>query len=384
MALPVDYAITSLLRKPSRTILSIVSCALAALLVLGSLSFSEALELSFTRMGRDDVAIVLSTSAEGDPLRSEIPPAVASEVAAVRGVKRENGAPILSAEVTMGVDVVLERDATPRPALLRGVTDAAFALHPELTVIEGRSPREGEAIAGRFAERRLGVPDGTLAIGSRFSVDGRSFEVSGRFAAPGSALEAELWLSRDALMSAARRDSYSCVFVRLEAPSQFGHLQLFTQRRLDLELKAARTTDFYASLASFFGPIRGLAFAMASLIAIAAFLTSVTTLSAVVRERAVEIATLRSIGFSGGSILRSFLLEAGTIGAAGALLGCVIARFALENASIGVAMGAVALDLSSRTLATGFLFVASLSPISVVPAVFARLRRDVAFELRQD
>lgn len=385
MGLPLDYSLTSLLRKPTRTALAVIACALATLLVLGSLSFADALERSFTRLGRADVAIVLSTSAENDPLRSEIAPSAAAELtASVRGIARSGTTPLVSAEVTMGIDVVVSASPEPKPGLLRGVDDVAYTLHPEVSLTEGRTPRGAEALVGRFAERRLGVPDGSLGIGERISIDGHSFTVCGRFVAPGSALEAEIWTPREPLMAAARRESYSCLFVQLESNDAFGQLQLFAQRRLDLEIETMRTTDFYASLAQFFDPIKSLAFAMAALIAVAAFLTSATTLSAVVRERAIEIATLRAIGYSATMIAWAFARESFVIGACGALIGGMAARWVFEDASVAVAMGAVALDMSSRTLALGFLFTASLSQIAVVPALVARLRKNIATELRQD
>jgi putative ABC transport system permease protein len=385
MGLPLDYALTSLARKPLRTTLCGVSCGLATLLVLGALAFTEALERSFTRLGREDVAIVLSASAENDPIRSEIAPAIAAEIAAgVPGIARASGVAMVSAEVTMGLDVSVAAAATPRPALLRGVDDAAFLLHPEVQIVEGRPPAGAEAILGRFAERRLGLADGSLAIGQTLAIDGHSFTICGRFVAPGSAFEAEIWTGRESLMAAARRDTYSCVFAKLVSKDAFGHLQLFAQRRLDLEVEALRTSEFYASVAAFFAPIRDLALAMAVLIAGAAFLTSATTLSAAVRERAVEIATLRTIGYSRVAVAVAIATESLAIGAIGSLIAAVIARASFADLSVAVAMGEVGLSLSSRTLATGLLFGLLLSQVAVIPALHARLRRDLATELRQD
>jgi putative ABC transport system permease protein len=384
-SLPFDYAVTSLLRKPLRSVLATFACALATLLVLGALAFAEALDRSFTKLGRDDVAIVLSVEAENDTLRSEIPLATTTELAAnVRGIRTIADRPLVSGEVTMGLDVRVGADRTPRPSLLRGVTDTAFLLHPAVSVTSGRAPTGFEAIVGRLAERRLGLDDGAITIGSAIDLDGHLFTVSGRFEAPGSALEAEIWMPLAPLLTATRRDSLSCVFVQLESAADFAQVQLFCKKRLDLELEALRSSEFFAALATYFRPIRELALAMASLIAFAAFLTASSTLAAVVRERRTEFAALRAIGFEPLAITLALLLESAVIGAAGGLLGALVGRLVLADATVAVAMGAISLDLSSRTIAAGFLFAALSSQIAVLPALVPTLRRPIALELRQD
>ncbi len=384
-SLPLDYCLTNLLRKPLRTALAIVACSLATALVLGALAFSSALESSFRTLGRNDVAIVMGKSAENDTLRSEIDLAVGSELASgVRGVKEDGGHALISPEVTMGVDVILDGSSRPHPALLRGVTDLAYRLHPEVTILRGRTPGPSEAMVGSLAGERMGITSDHLAIGSRITIDGRPLTIVGHFTAPGSAIDAEIWTPLETLMSATRRTTISCLFVALDSAGDFPDVELFCRRRLDLELSALRTTDFYSSLARYFAPVRVLALTMAILIAIATFITGATTLAAIVRERSVEIATLRAIGYDSGAVARSILLEALVCGACGALLGGTVARFLLVNAAVPIAMTAVRLELDSGHIALGFLFTLTLCQIAALPALISALGGSIAAKLRRD
>src|SRR5438105_156414 len=81
-----------------------------------------------------------------------------------------------------------------------------------------------------------GRPGEALAVGKMVTFEGREWGVSGRFAAVGSALEAELWCPLDDLQQATRRQDYSLVALALAPGSAFADVDEFCKERLDLEL----------------------------------------------------------------------------------------------------------------------------------------------------
>jgi putative ABC transport system permease protein len=384
--LPLEYALTAMLRRPARSAAIAIALALTAALLAGAAAFARGLERSFTRLGRDDVAIVLATSSEGDPLRSEIAFAGIHELAAqARGVRRTRDEPLISPEIVVGLDVALEREAgAPHAALLRGVEDAAYLLHPEVTVVAGNAPRGDEVLVGRLAARRLGANRDSLAIGAALEIDGRRLVVAGEFTAPGTALEGEIWVPLQTLLTATRRETVSLAFVALDRPGDLAEVELFCARRRDLELVVASTAAHYATFAALLAPLTRLALGMAALVALAALLVAATSVAASVRERRAEIASLAAIGYPRAAIAHALLVEALTLGALAALAGLVLAAIFLDGAAVAIAMGAVEIQLDAEAVTFALLLTPGLAALAVLPPLSSSLAQPVSLALRRD
>lgn len=384
--LPLDYALRNLLRRRLRTILTGLACALVAGTLAANSAFVASLRSSFASAGRDDVAILLSKVAERDVARSTVAPAVEALVAAdVKAVARPGGEPAVSGEIHLATHVVLERDPArePRQAMVRGVGERAFFVHDAVTILEGRPPRTGEVIAGRLAAAKLGVPDAALAIGARVEFEGATYAVAGRFAAPGTTLESELWTPVRPLQAQTRRDDVSAVFVRLDSPDAVGDVELFARRRLDLELNCMRSSTYYRELAAYFGPIGHLAWMMALLIAGAVLATGANTLSTAVQDRMRELATLRAIGYTGPALVLSLLQEALLLAAGGGLFGLLLAWLLVDRAAFRIGMSAFALHLGAASLLAGMIGVLLLGAIGTLPAALRIARMPVASALKE-
>ena len=79
-------------------------------------------------------------------------------------------------------------DDTGHLEVVRGVTPAAFLVHPQVRVTEGYLPRSGqdEVLVGSRAAVTLSGDDTTAGVGERLWFDGRPWTISGRFEAPGA------------------------------------------------------------------------------------------------------------------------------------------------------------------------------------------------------
>lgn len=98
------------------------------------------------------------------------------------------------------------------------------------------------------------MPDSRLALGSTLYFDDRDWTVVGRFRAPNTVMDAEIWLPVTDLQIATNRETtLSCVIVTLDTAS-FVDVDVFAKTRLDLEITAIPEQEYYASIAAFYAP----------------------------------------------------------------------------------------------------------------------------------
>ena len=389
--LPFDYAVRNLMRRPLRTALTAGSCALIAALFASTTAFVQGLGGSAASQGRDDVGIVVSRVAGTDVLRSTVAAGVAQELAAtVRGIARPGGIAAVSAEIHVGTRMRLgpapPTDGEDRAyeGFVRGVTREAFLVHDAVTIVEGAPPGPGEVLVGRLVAARLGVPAEHFAVGKSVRFENCVFRVSGHFVAPGTTIESELWAPLQDLKSLTRRDDVSALFVRLEKTQDMAQLELFTHKRLDLELNAIRSSVYYAELAAWFTPIQILAWVLAAMMAAAALFGAANTLNAAVQDRVRELATLRAVGYPGFALVLALAQEGIVLAALGGLVGLAMARYLVEGAAVQIAMGAFQLEIGASAVLTAFGAVIALGLLAVLPAALRVLRMPVALALKDN
>ncbi|MEM6674531.1 MAG: ABC transporter permease [Planctomycetota bacterium] len=379
MGLPFDYAARNLGRRRLRTVLTACSAALVAALLVGTTAFVRGMSGTFAGAARDDVAMLLSSAAEGDIVRSAVRADLAQLVQAdVAGVL------VASGEVHMVTNVRIEGDEGVRPGFVRGVTERAYAVHDALTLIEGRLPGPGEVIVGVLAAAQMGTSPSDLDVGRTVGFEGAEFEVVGRFVAPGTTLEGELWTPLSPLRGIAQRDDDSTVFVKLQSPESFSALDYYAKRRVDLEVVALSSVEYYRQLSAYFRKIRAMAWILAALIAAAALFGGANTMAAAVQDRVRELGTLRALGYGGGAVARSLAVESLLLCASGGVLGLVVARLTLSGGAASLAMSAFALDVDAVAIVVGFTGSLALGVLGVIPAAWRALRLPVGVALKED
>lgn len=388
--LPFDYAVRNLLRRPLRTCLTAGSCALVATLIASTTAFVQGLGGSASSQGRDDVSIVLSRASGTDVLRSSVPTGVVQELAAsIPGIARPGGVAAVSPEIHIGTRLRLgpaPPDGEPDPVyegFVRGVSSEAFLVHDLVTIVEGRPPGPGEVLVGRLVSARLGVPPESLAVGQRIRFENGEFRVSGRFVAPGTTIESELWAPVQDLKSLTQRDDVSAVFVRFERAQDMAQLELFVHKRLDLELSSIHSSVYYAELAAWFAPIQALAWVLAAIMTAAVLFGAANTLNAAVQDRVRELAALRAVGYRGIALVLALVQEGLVLAALGGLIGLVLARLLVEGAAVQIAMGAFELEIGPSAVLSAFAAVLALGLLATLPAALRVLRMPVALALKE-
>lgn len=388
-ALPFDYALRNLGRRPLRTLLTALSSALVAALLVATTAFVRGLDSTFSGAAQADTAILLSSVAERDVVRSTVTAGLSDLVAAsVPGIRQIGGAPAISAEIHMGSTLRLgpgpdRADEPTYAGFVRGMTDRAFAVHDAVTITSGRPPRTGEVLVGALVGKQFGIDPARLALGQKLRFEGAEFTICGHFAAPGTTLEAEVWTPLAELRGLTKRDDSSAAFVRVETPGDFGDLELFARRRLDLELVVIPTATYYRELSDYFAPIRALAWAMAALIVAGALFGGANTLNAAVQDRLRELAALRAVGYGGFAIVRSLSQESLLIAASGGVLGLALARVFVSGNAVSIAMSAFALEVDAVSVLVGFAGSLLLGILGTAPAAARVMRMSIAAALKE-
>ena len=375
--LPFDYAVRNLSRSPLRLALAVAGSVLVVMLILAAGAFVRGMEKSLRVSGGEKNVILLGAGSEESFERSEIQPSVPGLVlASVPGIKQRLGAAYVSPEVFLMTNLKLARDDPHAlQAMLRGVTPAAFLVHSQARIVEGRLAEAGgdEIIVGTLAATKMGLDESRLAIGQSLVFDNRPWRVVGRFEAPGTVMEAEIWTPLSDLQIAARRDNLSCVVVTLD-DAEFDDVDAFARQRLDLELVAIRETEYFAKLSAFFRPIQWMVWATALLIAIGGLLGGLNTMYAAFASRVREIGALQSLGFSRAAVVASLMQESLLATAAGALIAALLAQIFLDGVNVRFSMGVFGLTIDPATLALGLLASVFLGVIGALPPAWRCLR----------
>jgi len=384
--LPFEYAVRNLGRSPLRLVAAVLGSTLVVGLVLAAGGFVRGMQRSLAVTGSPDNVILLGAGSEESIERSQIGSQVAGLVtASVPGLRQQFGVPYVSPEVHMALVLKTDRDATKElPAVLRGVTASAFLVHPQVRIVQGRAPRAGyyEMLVGRLAATRLGVAPETLALGRTLWFDNRPWTIVGRFEAPQTVMDAEIWCPLIDLQIATRRETtVSCVIVTLDQAT-FEDVAAFAARRLDLELVAVRESDYYAGLSRFYRPVRALVWGTVVLIALGGVFGGLNTMYAAFASRIREVGTLQTIGFSRTALVISFLQESLLLTAIGALLATVVVLAMLSGAAVRISMGAFELRIDAPVVLTGFGAGLLLAIVGVAPPLWRCLRLPIVESLR--
>lgn len=314
-----------------------VVAVLVALLAMAG-GFQAALQ----RGGAPDRALALRGGANSEMI-SALSRETADIVSSMEGVLAASG------ELYVVADVPKRSSRRPANLVVRGVSQAAFDIRPELRMIAGRPfvPGSRELIAGRRAASEfLGI-----ALGATIDLRGSRWTITGLFEANGSAYETELWADLPLVQAAYRRGG-SVGSIRVRAASAEAIDALIEQVRSDprLDLEMVSEEQFFRSQSQDTSAlITGFGYTVAAIMAIGALFAALNTMYAAVSARTVEIATLRALGFGSAPLVASVLIEALALGLLGGLIGGAIAYLGFDGftaSTLGASFSQVAFDFA--------------------------------------
>ena len=296
------------------------------------LAMAEGFQSTLQATGRADVALVLRGGSSAE-LNSGLTRDNADIVKQAPGVLAgADGHPSASAEMIVIAELMRTGEQTGSNITVRGVEPSAFALRPNLHVVEGRAFRPGlrELIVGRGVTQQF---EGAR-LGETLRMRGSDWTVVGVFES-GDANESELWADVEVAQSTFNRRGYSSVRLQLERPEDLQALKdaFAADPRLNVDVESEQ--QYYSAQTKQFRQMIGaLAGVVTLIMALGATFAALNTMYAAVGARAREIATLRAIGFRGPAIVVSVMLESLVLALVGGLIGALLAWALFNNLAV--------------------------------------------------
>ncbi len=377
-------SLRSIPQRLGASVVVVIGIAAVVGVLVSVFTMADSLTGSLISVGSSDRAIVLRSGAsfEGE---SMLPLDTAPIVASAPGVARTSeGRSAVTADVVTVVSRPSRTNGAVRSLAVRGVGAENFFVRPEIALVEGRrfTPGLREAIVGRSAQAEF---EG-LDLGAEVKLRDGVWTIVGAFTT-GDATETGLIMDVDTLASAYGVGYVNSVTARLETPEAFDALKTALDANPTLSVDVYREPDYYvmdaADLDDLFFFVT---YVICSIMAAGALVGALNTMYAAVSSRAVEIATLRALGFGATGIVVSIVAESLALAVLGAGAGTAISWliFAGDSVSLGGGDGTLitTLTITPATLVTGLLWACAVGLVGALfPAVRAA-RLPVAIALR--
>ena len=296
------------------------------------LAMAEGFQATLKSTGREDVALVLRGGSSAE-LNSGLPRDQATLIKQAPGVRHGgDGQPLASAEMIVIAELLKAGEKTGSNITVRGVEPAAFALRPQLKIVDGRSFQPGlrELIAGRGVTQQF---EGAR-LGETLRMRGSDWTVVGVFES-GDANESELWADVEVAQTTFNRRGFSAVRLQLDDASALQQVKdaLTADPRLIVDVESEQ--QYYSGQTRQFRQTIGMLAGVVTLImALGATFAALNTMYAAVGTRAREIATLRAIGFSGTPVVISVMIESLVLALAGGVVGALLAYLLFNNLAV--------------------------------------------------
>lgn len=344
--LPLRYNLRSLLRRPMRAVLTAAGIGLAVLVAVLMLALAVGLMNSIRDTGHPLNVLVTSRGAETIEF-SAVDRRVYEVLRTSPDVTVADGQPLASPELFFTSLKELSPGHPPAQALLRGVLPVALAVHDQVRVVEGRVPAgPGEIMVGPLAATQLGLPAARLAVDQSLHLEGLNWTIVGRFAAPGTAFESEVWGVLDEFMVAARRGELSSVVLRARDADAMEELLFDLEVRTDVRVAARKESAYYAAHADSYRPILLMVYGMAGMLTLGGMFIGMNTLFASIVSRVREVGILRTVGYRRSHIALAFMIESLIPAVAGGLLAALLA-LSLNGLALRIPMGAFRLQVDA-------------------------------------
>ncbi|MDC9833743.1 ABC transporter permease [Rhizobium binxianense] len=311
----------------------VLSVALVVAVLSGFLAMARGFEAALAGAGSPDIAVILGGGTNQES-GSDVPADAIRSLAAMSGdtgvARNSAGGLSLSRETVVPIDI-RGSDGGEQTLSLRGMDAGGPGLRERARLSQGRlfSPGAREIVVGaRIAEMFSG-----FAVGETVRLGAVDWTVAGHFSSGGSAFESEIWADLEAVQSAFdRQGQVQSLRVRLDGAGGMAALRERLSGLSGPALAAVSEADLYAAqTARTESLIRLFGWPIALLMAVGATAGALNTMMSSVSDRAVEMATLRLLGFARLPAFAATWMEAMLLSAAGAVVGVMGSRLAFDG-----------------------------------------------------
>lgn len=360
---------------------AMVAIMLVVLVLLGTLALATGFERIVRNSGSDNVAILLQDGAVGES-NSVITRVQQDLLEGAAGIAQgADGRPAISRELYVVVEGVRRGSTETANLALRGVDTAALLTRDNVRIVEGRMLRPGgrEIVVGSSLAKSFSG----LEVGKPYRIGGEDWDVVGVFATGGGVFDSELWADTTVLQSLLRRGtSVQSMRVRLDGPEGLARLRDHIQKDSRMALSVRSERAYYDQQAKASSDlIKKAGLPLILIMALGALAGAVNAMNASAAARAVEINTVRRLGFGRTGILVGALVESFVIGCCGAALGIVLGGLIFDGrvaTTLGSNFTQTVFDLSLTfdEYKTAFWWAVTLGLLGgIAPAFGAALRK---------
>jgi putative ABC transport system permease protein len=356
-------------------VIVIGSAGVVAVLV-SVLAMATGITKTLQSTGRDDRAIILRNGSASES-GSALTRTAAQIIMDAPGIKHaSDGKPLASAEPLRLLTLFRRDDGSEVTVPLRGVGAQAMHVRPEMKVIEGRmfQPSVNELIVGRAAKAQYR----NLEIGSRVATRTATWTVVGIFTSNGDAHESELMADADTVLSSDHGSTYGSISVLLDAPSSLRKLSDSLTKNPALRVDVTRERDYFSRQSKTVSRLLSiLVYIVGGIMGVGAIFAALNTMYSAVSARAIEIATLRAIGFGSAAIVASVLIEALLLAAAGGILGALAVWLFFNGRAISTTQGSAHAQLVFDITVTFKLMIVGIAAsgtIGFIGGLFPAIR----------
>ena len=386
MALPISYNIRNLIVRKTTTIMTAVGIALSVAILVASLALLNGLRTVFKNTANPLQLLVLRKGGNSE-LGSVMSPESFQIIRAKAGVAVDRaGQPMASEELVNVVNLPSVDNPKGMNVTVRGLGTTGIEMR-SVRVVEGRwfQPGQREIVVGKAVSKRY--PPARL--GERIRFGRGDWQIVGVMDGGESALNSEIWGDFNQVSAAYnRQENASSVLLRAVDPVALDALKHSIEDDRQLSASAIVEKDYYESQTASGAPLEFLGIFVAVVMAIGGAVAAMNTMYTAVARRAKEIGTLRTLGFSQGSILLSFLTESVLLSLVAGILGCLLA-LPLNWVSTGVGSFISFSEITFRfhvgiaALFAGLVFATVVGALGGVLPARAAARKEILTALRE-
>ncbi len=327
--------VRALRQRMGTSVVIVIGIAGVAAVLISVLAMATGLVETLHASARDDRVVVVRNGAS-DETSSMLSRADTASAMDAPGVKHDAaGRPIASAEALVVATFPLAAAEGEADVSIRGVGANAAALRPEIHVTAGRTFRPGvkEVIVGRKAASLFR----DLQVGAHPIIGGSPWTVVGTFAS-GSALDSTLLTDVETLMSAFSKE-YQSVTVQLESAQALqGYRDALKLGSLPVEVFSER--EFFERQSTTLNTaLKILAYVVGGIMAFGAIVAALNIMYSAVSTRAVEIATLRAIGYGPDAMIIAVLVETLALALIGGVVGALLSWLVFNGYELSTIAG---------------------------------------------
>lgn len=360
--------IRNLPQRIASSLVIVIGVAAVVLVAAAVLSMAKGFERTMVSAGAEDAAIIMRSGATSE-MNSGLSNEEVTIISNAPGIARQDGQPLVSAELYVIVDVRMRSSDTDANVPFRGVQPAAFEVRDNVEMVEGRMFETGrnELVVGRAAQQEFVG----LGVGETVKFGLSEWTVVGAFEAGGSVSESELWTDARVLQDVYRRgNSYQSVRVRLEDEAALQVLSdaVSSDPRLNVDVMSER--EYYSSQAEGLTRfIRLVGYPLAFLMAIGAIFGALNSMYSSISARGKEIATLRALGFGPFPVMVSTVLESTLLAVVGGLIGAAAAYLIFNGFRVSTLNGASFSQVVFDFAVTGDLLLQGVVAALIIGAI---------------